>query len=83
MTDPKSCEHCEYFLKSDGEPMRAGTIEGQCRRFPPTPMLVNQDAILGGATSGIVGVYPPAAIACGEYKISSDFILKNPSRSSQ
>jgi len=61
--DGDTCASCIYYFKI----MKKGVmVAGQCRRFPPTPMVV-PGAVAG--TGQIQGVHPPVSEdwVCGEH----------------
>ncbi len=63
--DGASCRTCRYFLADKDNP-----DQGNCRRFPPTPM-VSQFAPFPGAQPGITTAFPTMMWFgwCGEYAV--------------
>ena len=65
MLSSSVCANCKYFLSNGDE-----SGGGQCRRRPPTPLVVPQKhAMTGEITGGVMSVHPPvdANQTCGEW----------------
>jgi len=86
MTERKVCANCVFFLKRDGDAANDGDLPpgGQCLRYPPVPMLINQQSIMGGQTAGMAGIFPPvnADSTCGEFYAHGlgELLLRNPTK---
>lgn len=65
MTTSNNCASCKYFNPNDDRAPQGGT----CLRFPPTPMAVPQQGVIGGGGVAMAAVNPPVALdhTCGEY----------------
>ena len=68
MSKTRTCASCAHFRPSE---QNNGGQAGQCRRFPPVPMLLQQQpTVLGAGTVGMAGVSPPVhpGFSCGEFR---------------
>ncbi|KKN49723.1 hypothetical protein LCGC14_0639730 [marine sediment metagenome] len=67
MTESKTCASCAHFEPNERSD---GTQGGTCRRYPPTPMILQKNAtVLGAGAVGMAGVSPPVDpdFSCGEH----------------
>lgn len=66
MTNSVVCTNCRFFVSNNDD-----SGMGQCRRFPPVPMLAPQQASILNAnqTLGVMAVSPPVGpeYSCGEW----------------
>jgi len=71
MSNTKICAHCEYFVIDEKVTELPRT--GQCRRFPPVPMLLPSPGVVNahgtGPALGMGSVSPqvPDDYTCGEF----------------
>ena len=76
MTQSKICNNCKHFHPSE---QNNGSQAGQCRRFPPVPMLLQQQpTVLGAGSVGMAGVSPPVHpdFFCSEFDPAGASTLK-------
>jgi len=66
MSSSVVCTNCRFFVSNNDD-----TGMGQCRRFPPVPMLAPQQPTILNAnqTLGVMAVSPPVGpeYSCGEW----------------
>ena len=77
MSKSKVCKHCVFYEPNAGRQANPG---GTCRRYPPTPVLMqNPSGIMGGgsASVGAAGINPPVTPehTCGEFKDANKLAL--------
>lgn len=78
MGKPKICGNCVHFLpnpEQTGSNGAESNQSGMCRRFPPTPMIMQQNPsglVKPGRAQpiGMAGICPPVTVGftCGEFK---------------
>lgn len=70
MSKPKNCARCLYFHLVEAR--KGHVLQGQCRRFPPVPMIIEQPGTVLNTSQrvGMAGISPPVDIefCCGEFK---------------
>ena len=67
MSKTRTCASCAHFHPNERSD---GSQGGICRRFPPVPMIMQQNAtVLGAGPVGMAGVSPPVDpdFSCGEF----------------
>jgi len=64
---PLDCNHCTH-----SRVMPDGSL--QCRRYPPTPVMLPGKTVLGAPAIQVNSIWPPVPMdaACGEWSPCSD-----------